>query len=534
MDLSYLLVASVAAALLGAAIVWFLKRGEATLRAERARQEWAAEQAALAERLGTRSEEAARANAALDAARHEIEALRTDRAIAETKAARLPDIESALAKAREETNGLQRQLTEITGRLAAAEEKNARLAELEEQLQAREGELRSLNHTLLGKNTALAELDTLLKQERKQTEEKLALLEQAREQLTKEFQNLANRIFEEKGEKFTAQNKTHLESVLSPLREQLGEFKKRVEDVYDRESKDRVSLHHQIEQLRQLNQRISEDAVNLTRALKGSSKTQGSWGELVLERILEHSGLVKGREYEVQASYQTEEGRRQPDVIVRLPENKDVVIDSKVSLLAYERYCSAVDEATRAAALKEHLAALRAHLKNLSEKNYQHLPGLRTLDFVLMFVPVEPAYLLALQEDSTLFVESFQRQIMVVSPSTLLVTLKTIHSIWRIEYQNQNALEIAKRAGELYDKFVGFVKSLDDIGASLNRAQDAYNNARAQIVSGRGNLVARAEKLRKLGAKARKELPASVIQDAGTDEEEEGSAELLEAQEETE
>jgi DNA recombination protein RmuC len=285
-----------------------------------------------------------------------------------------------------------------------------------------------------------------------------------------------------------------------------------VEDVYDKESKDRVSLLNEIIHLKTLNERISEDAVNLTNALKGQSKTRGSWGEMILERVLEESGLQKGREYEVQTMYASEEGqRRHPDVIVHLPEGKDIVIDSKVSLTAYEKYCTAGTEETRDKRLKEHIISIRTHIKSLSEKRYEDLEGIRTLDFVLMFLPIEGAFWTAIESEQGLFNEAFDKNIMLVSPSTLLATLRIINNIWRYEDQNKNALIIAKKAGDLYDKFVGFIEALDDVGQKIDKARESYQTARNRLTDGRGNLIKRSEELRQLGVKAQKELPAELV-----------------------
>lgn len=393
-------------------------------------------------------------------------------------------------------------------RRAVAEEKSSRVPVLEENLDKARQE-----NILL--QTRMSELDTRLEDERKNAGEKLVLLQEAREQLKLEFQNVANKIFEDKSQKFTEQNKENIEGVLKPMREQLVDFKKKVEDVYDKESKDRISLLTEIIHLKSLNERISEDAINLTNALKGQSKTRGSWGEMILERVLEESGLHKGREYEVQAMYASEEGqRRHPDVIVHLPEGKDIVIDSKVSLTAYEKYCSADTDEKREKRLKEHLISIRTHIKDLSEKRYEELEGITTLDFVLMFLPIEGAFWTAIESEQGLFNEAFNKNIMLVSPSTLLATLRIINNIWRYEDQNKNAMIIAKKAGDLYGKFVGFVEALDDVGQKIGKAQESYLTAHKRLAEGKGNLVRRTEELRQLGVKAQKELPAELIAQA--------------------
>ena len=409
-------------------------------------------------------------------------------------------------KGREEDVAAQRErLAGEAERRAVAEEKSSRVAGLEEGLEKAKQE----NGVLLAK---LSELETRLEDERRNAAEKIVLLQEAREQLKMEFQNVANKIFEDKSQKFTEQNRENIEGVLKPMREQLLDFKKKVEDVYDKESKDRVSLLNEIIHLKTLNERISEDAVNLTNALKGQSKTRGAWGEMILERVLEESGLQKGREYEVQTMYAGEEGqRRHPDVIVHLPEGKDIVIDSKVSLTAYEKYCTAGTDEKREKRLKEHIISVRTHIKALSEKRYEELEGIRTLDFVLMFMPIEGAFWTAIESEQGLFNEAFNKNIMLVSPSTLLATLRIINNIWRYEDQNKNALIIAKKAGDLFDKFVGFVEVLDDVGQKIDKARESYQTARKRLIEGRGNLVRRTTELRQLGVKAQKELPEGLV-----------------------
>ncbi len=312
--------------------------------------------------------------------------------------------------------------------------------------------------------------------------------------MTSEFQHLAQQIFEEKSTKFTHQNKENMGLLLMPLREQLHEFKNKVEDIYNKDSNDRVLLLNQISTLKALNERIGQDALNLTNALKGQAKTQGNWGEMVLERVLEQSGLVKGREYEVQVSATSRDGERlQPDVIVHLPEQKDVVIDAKVSLVAYQRYYEADTQAVRDLAIAQHVASIRAHINGLSKKDYSALNGFRSLDFVLLFIPIEAAFITAVEYDQSLFNEAFSKHIIIVSPSTLFATLRTIEHIWRYEYQNQNAQDIARKGGELYDKFANFMLALDDVGEKLGKAQEAYDMAYKRLNSGRGNLVSKSK-----------------------------------------
>lgn len=393
-------------------------------------------------------------------------------------------------------------------RLQFRQQENERL---EEQLNKSHIDLGEANEKIASLREAVSRLETQLDEERSQGKEKLQLLENAREKMSLEFKNLANEILDKKGRDFTENNKENMESILKPLRERIQQFEKKVEETYDRESKERFSLAKEIKSLQELNNQISEDAINLTNALKGESKTQGNWGEFVLERLLEESGLRKGSEYAIQVSLKTESGgNRQPDVIVHLPESKDVIIDSKVSLKAYEQYYSEDDADKKAKALKEHIQSIRNHIRDLSKKDYQNLESVRTLDFIIMFLPVEAAFALAVQHDQSLFTEAFDKNIALVGPTTLMATLRTIQNIWRYEHQNKNALEIASRAGALYDKFVLFASDLEDIGKRLDQTQESYDSAHKRLTSGRGNLVSRVEQLKTLGARASKNMPASL------------------------
>ncbi len=345
----------------------------------------------------------------------------------------------------------------------------------------------------------------------KLTEQK-AEIEELQQKFTKEFENLANKIFEEKTTKFSEQSKTNLAEILNPLKEKISEFQNKVEETNKESIKGHASLREQLQMLKEMNQQITQEAKNLTTALKGQSKSQGNWGEFILESILEKSGLVKGREYVVQESLTAESGKRfQPDVIIKLPENKSIVIDSKVSLVGYERFVSSEDEDEKQLALREHINSIRSHIKNLSSKNYQNLYQLESLDFVLMFMPVEPAFALAVQNDQSIFNDAFEMNIVIVSPSTLLATLRTISSIWRQEKQNRNALDIAKQSGDMLDKFTAFVEDLLTVGKGLISVKDNYDKAMNKLTDGRGNLISRAEKIKALGAKASKQLPPSII-----------------------
>jgi DNA recombination protein RmuC len=354
----------------------------------------------------------------------------------------------------------------------------------------------------------------------KKLAEQKSEVEQLQEKFTKEFENLANKIFEEKGNKFSEQNKEKLNEILNPLKEKISDFEKKVEETNKESIKGHASLREQLQMLKEMNQKITQEATNLTNALKGQTKTQGNWGEFILESILEKSGLVKGREYVVQESITAESGKRfQPDVIINLPENKSIIIDSKVSLIGYEKFVSADDENEKQLGLREHINSIRSHIKNLSGKNYQNLYQIESLDFVLMFMPIEPAFAYAVQSDPSIFTDAFEMNIVIVSPSTLLATLRTIASIWRQENQNKNALEIAKQSGALYDKFVGFAEDLKSVGDRMEQAKTSYSNAMNKLVDGSGNLVGRVEKIKRLGAKASKTLPPSILNRADADDE---------------
>lgn len=410
---------------------------------------------------------------------------------------------------------VQQAKTEAAGNLAAASQARAVAEDRASRIPALEEQIRTLGRELGDLRATHADISAQLAAAQKKAKDDVALLLGAKEALTEQFQNLANKIFEERGAKFVAQNQDAMETILKPLREGLGEFKAKVEAVYDKESKERFSLQNEIKRLVELNSKIGEDAVNLTNALKGQSKTQGNWGELVLERVLEGSGLQKGREYDVQVSVGLEGGgRAQPDVIVRLPEGKNIIVDSKVSLTAYDEYCSADTDVQRKEALARHIASVRGHIAGLSGKNYQTLYGVKALDFVLMFMPIEPAFKLAMESDKDLYTDAFQKNIMIVGPWNLLISLKTIASIWRYEYQNRNAQELARQCGALYDKFVGFVADLEDVGKRIDAARGSYDAALSKLSTGKGNLVRQVERIRQLGVKPSKLLPSPLVESA--------------------
>ncbi|MGA9295429.1 MAG: DNA recombination protein RmuC [Ignavibacteriaceae bacterium] len=390
----------------------------------------------------------------------------------------------------------------------------------EEQNQNLSAELNAEREKVLELNSALSSLKADYNNLQKTLSEQKEETEKLQEKFAAEFENLANKILEEKSSKFTLQNKENLDQILKPLGEKIKEFEKKVNEVYVTDSKERASLATQLKNLQELNQMMAKEANNLTNALKGETKTMGNWGEFILESILEKSGLVKGREYKIQENFTNEEGRRlQPDVVVNLPDNKCIIIDSKVSLLAYENYSSSESDNQRANSLKEHINSIKRHIKDLSSKNYQNIYQIKSLDFVLLFMPVEPAFSLAIQNDTQLFNEAFDKNIVIVSPSTLLATLRTIANIWRQEYQNSNVLEIAKQSGALYDKFQGLLSDLIELGKRMNTMQNSYEGAMKKLYSGRGNLIISVENIKKLGAKTSKSLPQSIIDRASDSDE---------------
>ena len=395
---------------------------------------------------------------------------------------------------------------------------NHQLNELRQQITKTENEREDirrekefLNAELTRRNT---EYDNLQQQNLKRDEE----LAQQQEQLRKDFELLANKILEEKSNKFTEQNKENIKNILNPLQEKILTFEKKVEDT----QKESISMHSALKEqllgLKDLNQQMTKEATNLTRALKGDSKMQGNWGKVVLERVLEKSGLEKDREYFVQQSFTRADGTRVlPDVVLHLPDNKKMIIDSKVSLTDYERYVNA-DEDERAIFLKAHLNSIKKHIEQLSEKNYQDLYDIESPDFVLLFIPIEPAFAIAINEDNTLYNKAFEKNIVIVTPSTLLATLRTVDSMWNNEKQQQNAIEIARQAGALYDKFEGLVKDLTGVGKKIDDAKKDYSSAMNKLVEGRGNLITSVEKIKKLGAKAKKSLPENIVKRANIDD----------------
>ncbi len=350
--------------------------------------------------------------------------------------------------------------------------------------------------------------------EMKASSEKLAVLQNAKDELSQEFKLLANKIFEDKSKQFSSSNKEQLELLLKPFREQITNFSKEAREQFEVELKERHLLKDELGRLKLMNETLAQEALNLTNALKGENKTQGNWGELVLANILEQSGLREGVEYELQATLKSDEGKTyRPDVIIHMPQNRDIIVDSKVSLTAYERFVNAQEPQEKAKALKEHIASISSHIKELSAKNYEKLEGINTLDFVLLFMPIEGAFLLALEQDGEFFKHAYENNILVVSPSTLLVTLRTIEHIWRTQRQEEHAKKIATEAEAMYDKLVLFVEEMKHIGTYLQKTQDSYDKAMNRLSTGRGNVIKRAQNMKELGLKPKKELPLQSTDD---------------------
>jgi len=422
----------------------------------------------------------------------------------------------ALANARSESSSLNEKLLSANSQLELMrDQQKAERANVEKALDRHLSDISNLrtekDALAIQLTKKEADFANLYERHREQKSE----IEQLQEKFTKEFENLANKILDEKSIKFTEQNKVNLANILSPLQEKIQLFEKKVEDTHKESIDYHAALRQQILGLREMNEQMSKETVNLTKALKGDSKMQGNWGELVLERVLEKSGLEKGREYEVQQGFTTEFGQRVfPDVVVNLPDGKKMVIDSKVSLVAYEKFCNEEDDILRASCLKEHVNSIKRHVEQLGEKNYHDLYQMESPDFVLLFIPMEPAFAIALNEDTTLYNRAFEKNIVIVTPSTLLATLRTIDSMWTNQKQQENAYEIARQAGALYDKFEGFVGDLVRIGKKIDESKLEYSGAMNKLFEGKGNLITSVERLKKMGAKAKKALPENILRRA--------------------
>ncbi|MGI9946535.1 DNA recombination protein RmuC [Vibrio hyugaensis] len=437
----------------------------------------------------------------------------------------LEQVKQSLADAQQELDELDDErdkaafeVRQTHGKLMAAMEKLRYFEAVKQERQQYFDELGQMREHKSCLETQLGEQQARHEQINQANAEKLQILEQAEARLKQQFEHLANQLFEEKTAKVDMQNRQSLEGLLSPLKDQLEGFKKQVNDSFSQEAKERHTLVHELKNLQRLNEHMTREAVNLTQALKGDNKQQGNWGEVVLARVLAESGLREGHEYQTQVSLQNEAGKRyQPDVIVHLPQNKQVVVDSKMALVAYERYFNAENDIQREQALSDHLAALRAHIKGLSLKDYHQLKGIQSLDYVLMFIPVEPAFQVAIQADPSLVNDAMEQNIILVSPTTLLVALRTIDNLWRNERQNENAQLIAERAAKLYDKLRLFVDDMEGLGGALDKANQTYQGAMNKLATGRGNVIRQAESFKQLGVEVKRPISPNLTQLAQTE-----------------
>ncbi|MBC3764439.1 DNA recombination protein RmuC [Neptunicella marina] len=423
-----------------------------------------------------------------------------------------------LAQKEQQIEQFHVQHSQLQGELGQLRQQAEQLVELRAEKQQWQDKYQQAQQQHAELNSRYSAQQAAFEREKQSFDEKLQTLQDAESRLKEQFENLANKIFEQKTQKFSSESKEGLNLLLNPLKEQIEGFKKQVTDQYVKEGQERASLKTEILGLKELNLQITQEAAALTKALKGDNKQQGNWGELVLEQILNESGLRSGHEYHTQNQFKNEEGKAyKPDVIVHLPDNKDVIIDSKVSLTAYEKYFHEQDEVQRLQYLNEHILSLRSHIKELGKKDYQKLEGVKTLDYVLLFIPIEPAFLLAMDQAPDLMKLALDNNIMVVSPTNLLVALRTINNIWRYEHQNQNAQDIAKKAAALYDKFVGFTQDLEGLGTSLQTVQKRYDAAINKLSTGKGNIVRKVEEFKTLGVQTSKQLSSRLTQNTDED-----------------
>jgi DNA recombination protein RmuC len=477
----YTFVAFVIGLLTGALVLYLVMKGQAA----HSNSEAQIEMARLGERLG--------------AAQSQLARLLAEQA---GNVALTQKLEQESGNLRENNGAAQATVTNLQRQLMIIMRERDVQAAMQEQMTAQQ----------LTLSNQVVELTGSLTAEREKAHENLQILQNAKVELTNQFKLLANEILEDKSRRFTEQNQLNINQLLEPLKLRITEFQGQVREVYVQEGKDRSMLAEQVKQLMLLNHQLSRDAHNLTQALKGQSKTQGNWGELILERVLEASGLRRGFEYDVQLSHTRADGTRaQPDVVVHLPEDKHLIIDAKMSLNAYEEYANSDNELQREAALRRHLISVKNHIRELSGKNYQQLYALKSLDFVLMFIPVEPAFMLAIANEGELWQEAWSRNVLLVSPSTLLFVVRTVAHLWRQEQQSRNAQEIANRGAELYEKLAGFVEDMEGLGLKLQQAQKSYDGAYNKLTGGRGNVIRQAEMLKELGIKPGKQLPQKIV-----------------------
>lgn len=475
-----------------------------------------AEQLKSAQAALTQAEQrAAHADAALQDLRSKLDEASAERAQLLERAARIPDLEAAAKAAQADAATLAAQIADLrehNGKLLAEVEARSRnLARLEQVNEALGAERQALQASLSENSVSIARLEEALDGERSQTQQKLALLEQARAQLVDQFKALSNDILEEKSRKFTEINQSNISQLLNPLRERMNEFKAKVEEIHLKDAEQQAALRTELAQMSRLNQQLTSEAHSLATALKGQAKKQGNWGELILGNVLDRSGLREGKDYRREVSFNTQDGRKRPDAIVYLPQQKHLVIDAKVSLNAYTRYVNADDEATRQQALAEHVAAVTARIQELADRKYFELEEINSPDMVFMFIPVESAYVEALKADESLFSSALDKNVLVATPTTLLTSLNIVRQLWRFEEQNQHTAELAARAAKIHKKLTGFVASMTTLGAQLGKAKDSYDAAMGQLSSGRDNLIKQARDFENLGVAVHAPLPPDLV-----------------------
>ena len=516
------LIAAVIGLGIGISIAWFLLRGRIAAAYEKGHAETAIYLATSNERIRTSEVELAKLNTALETLnaqatewRNALDQARDELARLTERAGRIPNLETKLEDAEKSIDVVKQQnveLRETSSRLAAEikAEQDA-LSQLRDELSTEKTERSKAEQRVSELSKENAELTIRLDSERNQAEEKLALLQAAKEELSNQFKTLANDILEDKAKRFTEQNQTNIGQILDPLRERINEFKAKVEEIHGKDTEQQATLRAELTQLKELNRKITEEAHGLATALKGQAKKQGNWGELVLGNVLDSSGLREGQDFKREVSFSTEEGRKRPDVVVYLPQAKHLVIDAKVSLNAYTRYVNAEDELVRQQALREHVAALASRIQELSNRNYFDLPGLNTPEMVFMFVPIESAFVEALRADETLFQKAIEQNVLVATPTTLLTSLNIVRQLWRFEEQNAHTAELADRAGKVYKKLVSFLSSMENVGKQLDKAKESFGTAMGQLYTGKGNLINQAKDFERLGVSVQTPLPENLV-----------------------
>jgi DNA recombination protein RmuC len=507
---------------IGVAVTWLLTRGRIAAAIEQGRAELAVDLATATERARANDAELAKLNAAHETLkiqtgefRDALDQARDDLAKLTERTSRIPGLEATLNEAEQTLNTTRQQaadLRETSGRLAAElKAERDTLAQLRNDWQTEKSQRTQAEAKVSELTTEIAELSTRLDAERSQAEEKLALLQAAKEELSNQFKSLANDILEEKSKRFTEQNQTNIGLLLDPLKERMTEFRAKVEEIHTKDTEQQATLRAELAQLKDLNRQITEEAHGLATALKGQAKKQGNWGELVLGNVLDRSGLREGKDFKREVSFNTEDGRKRPDVVVYLPQAKHLVIDAKVSLNAYTRYVNAEDDIERQQALREHVDAVASRIQELSNRAYFELPGLNTPEMVFMFIPIESAFVEALRADETLFQKAIEQNVLVATPTTLLTSLNIVRQLWRFEEQNAHTAELADRAGKVYKKLVSFLGSMEAVGKQLDKAKESFGTAMGQLYTGKGNLISQAKDFERLGVSVQTALPEQLV-----------------------